>query len=202
MSDQTLMSEIDALLNEYTRAFAAVDGVAIARCYHAPSITMRGDGSVHVFQTRQELETFFQAVAQKYYDEGGQNARFSDLHAPDDWVKERSCHIGVASDPSRRQHPSFMVPIVQSDLRQWPMANIHLDVSHLTTCQNRFRFWGGGPDVVSCWPLAERDVSHTARPARIRRGPSASFVAFDFHRHEARDARAHRLSPHFVKRHA
>ena len=79
MSDQTLMSEIDALLNEYTRAFAAVDGVAIARCYHAPSIAMRGDGSVHVFQTRQELETFFQAVAQKYYDEGGQNARFSDL---------------------------------------------------------------------------------------------------------------------------
>jgi hypothetical protein len=79
MSAQALASEINELLNDYIKAFAMVDGVAIARCYHAPSITMRGDASVHVFQTRQELEAFFQAVAQKYYDDGGQNARFSGL---------------------------------------------------------------------------------------------------------------------------
>jgi len=79
MADQALASEINGLLNEYIKAFAMVDGAAIARCYHAPSITMRDDASVHVFQTRQELETFFQTVAQKYYDDGGQNARFSDL---------------------------------------------------------------------------------------------------------------------------
>ena len=79
MSDPALTSEINKLLNEYTKAFAMVDGVAIARCYHAPSITMRGDASVHVFQTRQELEAFFQAVAQRYHDDGGQNAGFSGL---------------------------------------------------------------------------------------------------------------------------
>ena len=79
MSDQTLTSEIKKFLNDYTSAFALVDGAAIARCYHAPSITMRDDGSVHVLETRQQLEAFFQAVAQKYFDEGRQNARFSDL---------------------------------------------------------------------------------------------------------------------------
>jgi hypothetical protein len=67
MSDQALAAEINQFLNDYNKAFAEVDGVAIARCYHAPSITMRGDASVHVLQTHQELETFFQAVAQKYF---------------------------------------------------------------------------------------------------------------------------------------
>jgi ketosteroid isomerase-like protein len=79
MSDQALTAEINQFLNDYNKAFAEVDGVAIARCYHAPSITMHGDASVHVLQTHQELETFFQAVAQKYFDDGGHNARFSDL---------------------------------------------------------------------------------------------------------------------------
>jgi hypothetical protein len=79
MSDQELTSEINDFFNNYISGFDLVDGVAIAACYHAPSITMRGDGSVHVFQTSRELEVFFQGVAQKYFDEGAQTSRFNDL---------------------------------------------------------------------------------------------------------------------------
>jgi hypothetical protein len=38
--------------------------------YHNPSITMRGDGSVHCFQSREELQQFFQGVGEAYSREG------------------------------------------------------------------------------------------------------------------------------------
>jgi hypothetical protein len=78
MSDQTL-AEIKSFFDEYINAFDIVDGAAIAKCYNAPSITMRGDASVHVFQNSQELEAFFHSLAQKYYDDGAKTSRYSDL---------------------------------------------------------------------------------------------------------------------------
>jgi ketosteroid isomerase-like protein len=77
MSDET--SEIREFLNSYTKLFDARDGAAIATYYHAPSISMRADASVHVFQTRRELQEFFQGVADKYHAEGQRRSSFVDL---------------------------------------------------------------------------------------------------------------------------
>ena len=62
-----------------TTRFDARDGATIATYYHAPSISMRADASVHVFQTRQEVREFFQGVADKYYSEGLRDSRFVNL---------------------------------------------------------------------------------------------------------------------------
>ena len=40
---------------------------------------MRADASVHIFQTRLELQLFFQEVAGKYYAEGQRGSRFVNL---------------------------------------------------------------------------------------------------------------------------
>jgi ketosteroid isomerase-like protein len=80
MSDQSPQtSEISKFFSDYTRPFDARDGATIATFYHAPSITMRADASVHVFQTRRELQEFFQGVAEKYYAEGQRCSRFVNL---------------------------------------------------------------------------------------------------------------------------
>ena len=79
MSDQAQTSEISKFFSDYTKLFDARDGATIATYYHAPSISMRADASVHVFQTRGELQEFFQEVAEKYYSEGLRNSRFINL---------------------------------------------------------------------------------------------------------------------------
>jgi hypothetical protein len=79
MSDQSQASEISSFFADYTRLFDARDGAAIATCYHVPSISMRADASVHVFQTLRELQNFFQAVAERYYAEGQRHSRFVNL---------------------------------------------------------------------------------------------------------------------------
>jgi hypothetical protein len=79
MSDQPQTSEVSKFFSDYTRLFDAKDGAAIATCYHAPSISMRADASVHVFQTSRELQEFFQAVAEKYYEEGQRASRYANL---------------------------------------------------------------------------------------------------------------------------
>jgi len=72
-------SEIKELFNNYTKLFNTRDGAAIASYYHAPSITTRSDGSVHLFQSHLEVRDFFQAVAEKYYAEGQRGSLFIDL---------------------------------------------------------------------------------------------------------------------------
>jgi len=79
MSDQPHTSEISNFFKDYTELFDARDGATIATYYHAPSISMRADASVHVFQTRQEVREFFQGVADKYYSEGLRDSRFVNL---------------------------------------------------------------------------------------------------------------------------
>ena len=79
MSDQPQLSEIGNFFSDYTKVFDERNGAAIATYYHAPSITMRADASVHVFQTRQDLQEFFQNVAEKYYAEGLRRSTFTNL---------------------------------------------------------------------------------------------------------------------------
>ena len=69
MSDQAQSDEIRKFLDDYTRAFDAREAVAIAMLYHVPSVTMRGDGSAQCFQSRGELQQFFQGVADGYHQE-------------------------------------------------------------------------------------------------------------------------------------
>ena len=70
MSDQSLSNETGKFLNDYVRHWYAGDWIAVAALYHVPCITMRGDGSVHCFQSSKELQEFFQGVGAGYDKEG------------------------------------------------------------------------------------------------------------------------------------
>lgn len=72
--------EMSTFLNRYNEAFA-VDGNKIAELYCVPTVTMRGDGSIHCFQSREEIAQFFQVVTDTYKGEGAQGATFHDLVA-------------------------------------------------------------------------------------------------------------------------
>jgi len=74
--------EISAFFDQYNEAWATIDdgtidGNRIASLYHAPTITVRGDGSIHCLQSREELARFFQGVADTYQRAG---ARSSTMH--------------------------------------------------------------------------------------------------------------------------
>jgi hypothetical protein len=70
MSAQSLPSTIRQFFEDYARAFESIDGARIATFYHAPTVTMRGDGSIHCLQSREELQRFFQDVVDGYYRDG------------------------------------------------------------------------------------------------------------------------------------
>jgi len=72
-----LEHEIQAFFNQYNEAFANVDGDRIASLYHAPTITVRGDGSIHCLRSHEELARFFQGVAETYRRE---DLRSSTMH--------------------------------------------------------------------------------------------------------------------------
>jgi hypothetical protein len=54
---------------QYNEAWK-VDGGEIARLYCVPTITVRGDGSIHCLQSREELARFFQGVLDTYKGQG------------------------------------------------------------------------------------------------------------------------------------
>jgi hypothetical protein len=70
MSGQAHFDEVGRLLDDYVRHWYAGEWDAVAALYHVPSITMRGDGSVHCFQSKQELQDFFRGVGAGYDTEG------------------------------------------------------------------------------------------------------------------------------------
>jgi hypothetical protein len=76
-----LEREMSAFLNQYNETFATFDGEQIAEFYIVPTITMRGDGSIHCFQSREEIVRFFQGVADTYKGEGTEGATIHDLVA-------------------------------------------------------------------------------------------------------------------------
>ena len=57
-------------VKDYCHAFATGGGKEIGQFYNAPCSTVRGDGSLHVFSTRDEIEQFFDSVVTTYRDEG------------------------------------------------------------------------------------------------------------------------------------
>jgi hypothetical protein len=78
-ADRQLSDEVAQFLTSYNEAFLTRDASKIAEYYHVPCVTVRGDGTVHAFQTRAEIEGFFQGVAERYARDGQASARFYDL---------------------------------------------------------------------------------------------------------------------------
>jgi hypothetical protein len=67
---QALNEEVRSFLAAYTREFSSRSGARIASLYHAPCLTVRGDGTVHSLQAPQDVERFFEGVAAVYAREG------------------------------------------------------------------------------------------------------------------------------------
>jgi ketosteroid isomerase-like protein len=76
---KALEVEISAFLSQYNETFATFDGDQIAALYCVPTITMRGDGSILSFQSREEIAQFFQGVADTYRGEGATAGTMHDL---------------------------------------------------------------------------------------------------------------------------
>ena len=74
-----MTEEIRRFFEQYTKAFDSIDGTRIAALYHIPTVTMRGDGSIHCLQSREELARFFQSVAETYSREGYRSGSFKNL---------------------------------------------------------------------------------------------------------------------------
>jgi len=55
------------------------DGHEIARLYCVPTVTVRGDGSIHCLQSREELARFFQEVLDTYKGQGLASTTMHDL---------------------------------------------------------------------------------------------------------------------------
>ena len=79
MADQTPTEEVRRFFETYATTFASINEAAIAKLYHAPCVTVRGDGSVLCLQTKEELQAFFQKVADGYYREGFRGGPFANL---------------------------------------------------------------------------------------------------------------------------
>ena len=100
MTDPDLMSDVRMFFDGYKDAFDSLDGRRIAALYQIPTVTMRGDGSIHCLQSRDELEGFFQGVVDGYQKDGYVGGRFEGLQvspiggrsalATMDWVMLRS----------------------------------------------------------------------------------------------------------------
>ncbi len=69
-------NDILKLLESYNQAFMGRDAEAIAAFYMVPTLTIRGDGTVHVFTSSEEVKTFFQDVVDLYFEEGVRNAKY------------------------------------------------------------------------------------------------------------------------------
>ena len=100
MADALLTEEIRNFFEQYNEAFTSIDGNRIAAFYYMPTVTMRGDGSIHCLQSRDELAKFFQGVADTYYKDGSRTGSLKNLQvlpiggrsafATMDWEMRRS----------------------------------------------------------------------------------------------------------------
>ncbi len=79
MADPAFNDEIRAFFEAYSKAFESIDGNRIAALYHMPTVTMRGDASIHCLQSREELARFFQGVADTYFRDGYRSGSFKNL---------------------------------------------------------------------------------------------------------------------------
>ena len=58
---------------------ATRDGKQIASFYHAPCLSLRGDGTLVCFSTVDEVTEFFQSAADAYYRQGWERIAFQGL---------------------------------------------------------------------------------------------------------------------------
>ena len=67
-----MASEFDAeaFVKNYCYAFGVGGGEDIGQFYSAPCLTVRGDGSLHVFTSHNEIDQFFGSVVATYRAEG------------------------------------------------------------------------------------------------------------------------------------
>ena len=79
MSDVSMKA--DAFLKAYAVAFQDFDAAQIATFYHAPCLTVRGDGQVMTFATHVEASDFFTSVIGTYRDEGMSAFAFDEVEA-------------------------------------------------------------------------------------------------------------------------
>ena len=79
MQTRDWQEAVKGFLKAYIEAFTANDGARIARLYHAPCITVRGDGSIHSFQSQSEIQAFFQKLADTSYREGCRGWKYENL---------------------------------------------------------------------------------------------------------------------------
>jgi hypothetical protein len=79
VANPAFTDEIRAFFEACNNAFELIDGNRIAALYHVPTITMRGDASVHCLQSRDELARFFQGVADSYLKDGYRGGNFKNL---------------------------------------------------------------------------------------------------------------------------
>lgn len=70
---------VETFLREYIEAFLARDGARIAAMYNTPFATVRADGSIHAFNSQEETRSFFQRVADSYYQEGSRGWKYENL---------------------------------------------------------------------------------------------------------------------------
>ena len=79
MTDSLLTTEVRTFFEQYSDAFASFDGKAIAALYYMPTVTMRGDGSIHCLQSREDLASFFQGVVDTYRKDGYSGGSFKNF---------------------------------------------------------------------------------------------------------------------------
>ena len=70
---------VEDFLRRYVEAFNARDGARIAALYNVPCVTMRADGSIHAFTSSDEIQAFFQCLAETYYRDGCRGWHYSNL---------------------------------------------------------------------------------------------------------------------------
>jgi hypothetical protein len=71
------LDRIRLFFDEYTAAFDSAESERIAACYHVPCMTLRMDGTFHVFQNRREISDFFAGVVRAYRSEGMETYRLA-----------------------------------------------------------------------------------------------------------------------------
>ena len=78
-SSRALRDEVAGFFGAFVEAFSTFKGASVAALYHAPGVALRGDGSIAVAQTRDEIARFFQGALDGYHRDGCRSARFTHL---------------------------------------------------------------------------------------------------------------------------
>jgi ketosteroid isomerase-like protein len=66
---------IHAFLRSYVAAFNSCDGAAISAHYAYPSLSLRGDGTLSLLNSREQAEPFFTSMARTYSEQGCVDSR-------------------------------------------------------------------------------------------------------------------------------